>query len=137
MKAKIFQSGLKYTYTLFIFKSWKVVYLQWVFWNAPCMFLRLHFNLTFLTSIEFCKILMQFDIVQGELKLVFRLQSRNEFVKLRAFCDFGPYLLSCLRALRCFVPLRLAHPRALRAYFSTCLNYTSFVPYLRALFTHI
>ena len=37
-------------------------------------------------------ILMQFDIVQGELKLVFRLHGRNEFAKLRAFCDFGPYL---------------------------------------------
>ena len=82
-------------------------------------------------------ILMQFDIVQGELKLVFRLHGRNEFAKLRAFCDFGPYLPSCLRTLRCFVPLRLAHPRTLRAFFSTTFNYTFFVPYLRALFTHI
>ena len=80
-------------------------------------------------------ILMQFDIVQGELKLVFRLHGRNEFAKLRAICDFGPYLPSCLSALRCFVPSRLAHLRALRAFFSTCLNYTPFVPYLCALFT--
>ena len=78
---------------------------------------------------------MQFDIVQGELKLVFRLQSRNEFVKLRAFCDFGSYLLSCLRALRCFVPLRLAHPRALRAYFSTCLNLRAL--FARFIYTHL
>ena len=37
-------------------------------------------------------ILMQFDIVQGELKRVFRLHGRSEFAELRAFCDFGPYL---------------------------------------------
>ena len=58
-------------------------------------------------------ILMQFDIVQGELKLVFRLHGRNEFAKLRAFSDFGPYLPSCLRAL---VPYAASFLRALRTF---------------------
>ena len=37
-------------------------------------------------------ILMQLDIAQGKLKRVFRLHGRNEFDKLRAFREFGPYL---------------------------------------------
>ena len=119
--------GYLLIYTLFTFKSSKVVYLQWVFWNASCMFLCLHFNITFLTSIEFCMILMQFDIAQGELKLVSRLNGRNEFAKLRALCDFGPYLPSCLRA---FVLYAASCLRALR----TFELYVSFS--LLALITH-
>lgn len=58
-------------------------------------------------------ILMQSGIVQGELKLGFRLHSRNEFAKLRAICDFGPYLPSWLRAL---VPYAASCLRALRTF---------------------
>ena len=35
------------------------------------------FNLTLFNSTEFCTILTQFDVIQGGLKLIFRLHGKN------------------------------------------------------------
>ena len=37
----------------------------------------LHFNLILFTSTEFCRILTQFDVIWGGLKLIFRLHGEN------------------------------------------------------------
>ena len=56
---------------------------------------------------------MQFDVVQGGMKLVFRLHGRKEFAKLGPFCAFGLYLPSCITCLRAFVPYAASCLRAL------------------------
>ena len=37
----------------------------------------LHFNVILFTSTEFCTIWTQFDVIQGKLKLIFRLHGKN------------------------------------------------------------
>ena len=79
---------LNFIVNWFTFKSSKAV-LQKVFWNVLCiffmftfMYIHVYFYVFFsclilFTSTEFCMILMQFDVIQGRLKLIFRLHSKN------------------------------------------------------------
>ena len=83
-------------------------------------------------------ILMQFDIVQGELKFVFRLYGRNDFAKLRAFCDFGSYLPSCLSALVLYAASCLRALRTFELYvpFSLLALITRLLCLICALYLH-
>ena len=103
----------------FTVKPSKVVYLQWVFslvfWNAYVFSLCLHFKLILFTSTKFCTILTQFDVIQGELKLILRLHGKNESAKLRAYAPY-PSLIHTLRAC---TPL-LTNKRLTRLFFVLC-----------------